>query len=288
MSSSEAGVAEAARRSMSNLTPAERRVARALLAAYPVAGLETVAELARRAGVSGPTVIRFAAKLGYDSYMDFQRVLKDELMARDRSPALQISARPPAGESILARVQASCVNALDRTFRSLSPQDFSTTTELIADRRRPLSAIGGRFTTSIAEYLTGQLEQVRPMVSLVRPGPNGQLPLALDMSRRDVVVAFDIRRYQRETIEFARAARSRGAAIILVTDPWLSPIAEIAQDVLPVAVETVSPFDTLMPALAVADAIVTSVVERIGESAEKRVRDLDLFTEQHTTREPGP
>ena len=57
------GVAERTREAMGSLTASERKVARALLSMYPVAGLGTVAELAERAGVSSPTVVRFVARL---------------------------------------------------------------------------------------------------------------------------------------------------------------------------------------------------------------------------------
>ena len=59
-----ASVAEAIRRGMADCSPAERKVARVLLSSYPSAGFETVAKLAARAGVSGPTVLRFANRLG--------------------------------------------------------------------------------------------------------------------------------------------------------------------------------------------------------------------------------
>jgi DNA-binding MurR/RpiR family transcriptional regulator len=60
-------VAERTRELLGSLSPGERKVARALLAAYPVAGLEAVADLAERAKVSAPTVLRFAGRLGYTS-----------------------------------------------------------------------------------------------------------------------------------------------------------------------------------------------------------------------------
>jgi DNA-binding MurR/RpiR family transcriptional regulator len=95
------------------------------------------------------------------------------------------------------------------------------------------------------------------------------------MAKRDVLVAFDFRRYQRDTIEFARATRSRGASVILVTDPWLSPITEVADFVLPAVVEAVSPFDTLLTAFGIVDILVAAVIDEIGDLAEQRVCYLD-------------
>ena len=61
-------IAESIRQGLARLTPTERKPAMALLANYPVPGLETVAQFARRAGVSGPTILRLVAKLGFASY----------------------------------------------------------------------------------------------------------------------------------------------------------------------------------------------------------------------------
>jgi len=54
------------------LTPAERRVA-AVVADDPEAvAFGTVADVARRAGTSGATVVRLAAKLGFDGFVELQ------------------------------------------------------------------------------------------------------------------------------------------------------------------------------------------------------------------------
>ena len=65
-------VASQVRDVIATLSPSERKVARALLADYPVAGLETVAALAGSAGVSPPTVVRFVARLGFSGHGPIQ------------------------------------------------------------------------------------------------------------------------------------------------------------------------------------------------------------------------
>lgn len=56
---------------MAELSPAERKIARAMLADYPGAGLGSVQMLADRAGVSLPSVVRFARRMGYGGFVDF-------------------------------------------------------------------------------------------------------------------------------------------------------------------------------------------------------------------------
>ena len=64
------------------LTSAEAKIVQVLLADYPMSGLGTATRLARRAGVSDPTVVRLVIKLGYDGFPDFQAKLLAEVEAQ--------------------------------------------------------------------------------------------------------------------------------------------------------------------------------------------------------------
>ena len=62
----------------------------------------------------------------------------------------------------------------------------------------------------------------------------------MDQLRKgDVLVVFDYRRYQADTIESARVAAAQGCAVVVFTDPWLSPAANCARQVLVTSVETI-------------------------------------------------
>ena len=91
-------VADRIREALPNLPRAERRAARTVLAAYPVAGLETVARLAARARVSGPTIIRLVTRLGFEGFPSFQQALLREIDERATSPLLQYQQRSFAAD----------------------------------------------------------------------------------------------------------------------------------------------------------------------------------------------
>jgi DNA-binding MurR/RpiR family transcriptional regulator len=111
-----------------------------------------------------------------------------------------------------------------------------------------------------------------------------RVALAADASRRDVLVVFDYRRYDEATTMLARQVASAGAQVVLLTDPWLSPVAEVADVVLPVRVESLSPFDSLVPALALVEALVAALTERRGEAGRTRV---ERFEAVGTLLDPG-
>ncbi|MFF4776537.1 MurR/RpiR family transcriptional regulator [Microtetraspora fusca] len=268
-------VAERVRRSMEGSSAAERMVARVLLANYPAAGLETAARLAERAGVSAPTVVRFTARLGFQGYRAFQQSLREEIEARRASPLTLSQQVGDAGNSLRVSAGATFRQRLDETFAALADSELDAALEMLADPGRRVALIGGRYSHILAEYLDLHLRLLRPGTRVLDPRPESLAAFCMDIGRRDVVVVFDYRRYQRDIVEFARRARDRGAKIVLFTDPWLSPAADAADIVIPARVEAPSPFDSLVPALALVETVVAGVMARLGKAGEERLRQCD-------------
>jgi DNA-binding MurR/RpiR family transcriptional regulator len=278
-------VPEMIRQRLGELSPSERRVARTLLAGPPTIGLESSARLAQQAGVSGPTVSRFIAELGFASYADFQRALHQEITARMMSPVEfyrrhQVGERP---DDVLAAAARNLGDAVTASVAGLDREEFGAAVSLLAHSGRQVLVTGGWFSQLLAGYLASVLRELRPGVRLVGPSPSERAGAIADIARRDTVAAFDFRRYERDTLEIARAARAAGARILLFTDTWLSPVADVADAVLTAQVCGPSPFESLTPALAVVETLITSVVdaldepgrarfERFGEIAERWVR----------------
>jgi DNA-binding MurR/RpiR family transcriptional regulator len=274
--SPERSVAESLRRA-DGFAPAERRVVRALLADYPLTGLEPLAVVAERAGTSAPTVLRVVGKLGFSGYPPFQRALRAELAARWTAPVDVIHELPERGRvaSVRDAVRAWVTHDLDRL---CAEQDLAAATALLADERRPVWAVGGRFSRVLADYLALQLRLLRRGVHVVPGDPGDRHAALLDVVRRDVVVAFDYRRYQQDTIEFGTRAVDHGARLVLFTDRYLSPLAGVAHVVLTTTAETRSPFAVLSPAMAAVDVVLVGVVDRLGDAPRPRLTRFDALS----------
>ena len=270
-------VGELVRHRLASLSPAERKLARVLLASYPIAGLESVARFAERAGVSPPTVTRFITKLGFKGYPEFQEVLRHEVQARLSSPLERFREEKPGrgADSLLTDALEISQRNLQATVEQLSHHDFEEAVELLCDVRRRVLVLGGRVSAPLARYLAGQLHLLRPGIAMVdaeRSNPAQQL---IDMRKGDVLVVFDYRRYQADTIESARVASTQSCNVVLFTDPWLSPASAFARQVLVTSVETVGPFDSLVGSTAVVEAMVVAVLNRLGPRAQARMQSLD-------------
>lgn len=273
-------IADVIRHKLGDLSPAERKVGRVLLASYPSAGFETIAVLADRAGVSAPTVIRFVNRLGYRGFPDFQTALRAELDERNASPlSLYESAADGRAEegaegdvSLLQRGSRVFSTAVAQTLGELPPHDLEHAIELLSDSKRRITLVGGRFTHLLAQYLGLHLMQLRADIRLL-PTRDVERTAALGaLTRRDVLVVFDYRRYEQDKVTIAQLALEQGGKVILFTDRWLSPVSAHAEVVLPSQVTTPSPYDSLVPTLAVIETVVAGLITALGDDARERMR----------------
>jgi DNA-binding MurR/RpiR family transcriptional regulator len=279
-------IAEMLRQRHGELTPAERKISRLLTAQYPLPGLDTVARLASRAGVSAPTVIRLVEKLGFDGYADFQNALKAELGERLSSPLAMYGDRSqgdPGGiDSVLHRAIDTFSDGIRASLTRVPPGELLAAVNLLADQRRPMVTVGGRFSDVLARCLASHLQEVRPHAFHLPDAPSERAAALLDIGRKSVVVAFDYRRYQWDTTRFGEAAKRQGATLVLFTDPWLSPLASKADIVLQATVAAPSPFDSMVAALALVETVVAALVDRLGEQPRPRLQLFDALTQDVT------
>lgn len=271
-------IAQAIRQSLGRLTATERKPALALLANYPVPGLEPVAQFAKRAGVSGPTILRLVAKLGFSSYPRFQQALRDELELRGQAPLAKIGARPlgqwPSGD-VYSQYGRAIVSNIETSLGEVPRSEFRGTLELLADRSRRISLLGGRFSGSVALQFYLHLRELRPRVQLIGGQTATWVEHLLDFGSKDVLIVFDIRRYQDDVIRFAREAAAQGADIVLFTDQWLSPIAAVARHVFALRTAIPSSWESFGAPSALTEILTACLQAKSWGEAKQRMQRLE-------------
>ena len=255
----------------------ERRAAQALIASYPLVGLKTVAEFSQAAGVSSPTILRFVARIGFANYPEFQSALQDELAAQLQSPASRTVTAPDQGGALSATVETTLEN-IRETFRHVSESQIADIVTLLSNPRSKVLLVGGRFTDPLAGYMAAHLAIVRPNVLHLAGQAGNWRDRLIDVGKRDVLVVFDIRRYQDGLLRFAEAAHARGAQILLFTDQWLSPIARFARHTIAGRTGAPSPWDSSAALFVVAETLVGELSRGLPGSAD-RIREMESLRE---------
>jgi DNA-binding MurR/RpiR family transcriptional regulator len=267
------------RTALPDLTRAERQLATHILSHYPVAALGSITQLAKAALVSTPTVVRLAQKLGYKGYPDFQNSLRAEVETMLVSPLAKHDrwAGGVPDTHILNRFADAVVSNLQATLGQIDHAEFDAAAALLADPARRVFAMGGRITHAMADYFTSLMKVVRPEVTLLSDSSSTWPPALLDMSQGDVLLVFDIRRYENAVLQVAEMAKEQGAEIILITDRWVSPAAAHARHTLCCHIEAPSAWDSNVSLMVLVETLLAEVqglTWKVTETRMKRMEDL--------------
>lgn len=259
------------------LTPAERLLSDVLLRDYPMSGLQSITKLAGAAGVSTPTVIRLARKLGYEGFPEMQAALREEASAQIKKPILKRDGWPQGREDSPAfRSFAEAVfDNLNLTIERLDPATFDAVAKVLADTRRDIFLLGGRITRSNADYFFNHLQIIRPGVTLLSQSPNVWPQYLIDMGPQSVLVLFDIRRYEADLARLASLAKERGVVVLLFTDQWGSPISNTADHVVNALIEVPSSWDSTLAINLIVEALIAAIQTKRQQGARDRIEELE-------------
>jgi len=172
------------------------------------------------------------------------------------------------------------------TLHRLDQKDFDAAAGLLADAGRPVYIAGGRITRSLADYLFNHLQIIRPRVTHLSQSSNVWPQYLVDMDATAVLVLFDIRRYESDLLKLARLAQERGAAIVLLTDQWGSPVGRHADHQFNALIEVPSNWDSTIALMVIVEALIAHVQELRWDDSRARIEELEgMFTQTRLFRD---
>lgn len=265
------------RHSFDQLTQAERKLAIHITRNYPVAALGSITTLARGADVSTPTVVRLVQKLGYRGYPDFQTGIRAEVEERLISPLAKHDRwTGDAPEThILNRFADAVLGNLQATLGQIDHAEFDAAAALLADPGRRVFATGGRITHAMADYFVTHMKVIRPGVALISEMTNGWPTALLDMSPGDVLLAFDIRRYENAVLQLVELAADQGAEVVLITDQWVSPAAQWARHRISAQIEAPSAWDSTVVIQVLVETLLAAIQTLTWDETQARMKRLE-------------
>ncbi|HET9822994.1 MAG TPA: glucokinase [Burkholderiaceae bacterium] len=201
-------------RARPNLSPAERRVADHVLA-HPRSVLnDPVAEIARAAQVSQPTVIRFCRSLGCEGLSDFKLRLASGLTGTVPVTHTQVT-RDDSVLELGSKVLGNTASAVLQVRDHLNRESIDRAIALLRQARRvDCFAVG--YYGSVAQ--DAQYKFLRlGLASGVYIDPRVQAMAAQVLGPGDVAFVISGSGRKEELLHVADAARERGAAVIAIT-----------------------------------------------------------------------
>lgn len=273
-------VAERIRSKFERLTRAERQLANAILENYPVSGLGSITTIAEASDVSTPTVVRMAKKLGFAGFPQLQAALRVELEATLSNPIAKhnLWAENAPDTHILNRFADAVMENMRQTLRQIEPETFNAVAQVLSEPERAVHVVGGRISRSLADYFFTHMQVVRSGLTLVASNSNTWPHYVLNMNEGDVLVVFDVRRYEHDILRLAEMAASRGVILVLFTDQWGSPASKFATYSFHSRIEAPSAWDSSVVTMFIVEAMISAVETLTWDETKDRMKTLeDLF-----------
>jgi DNA-binding MurR/RpiR family transcriptional regulator len=273
------------------LSPSEQRVATTILADVEYAVHASSRDLARRAGVSEPTVTRFSRSVGCRGVREL-KVRLAQAMAVGRiylelPPHVGTDlARPALWRSVFQEIRRA-ITAVEQQLRK---EDVDKAAEAIANCSKLVAfGVGGGSTVAVTEV---EHRFFRLGIAVTHSSdPRLMRMIAATLGSNDIVIAVSTTGSAAEVIEAATVARRYGALIIAVTKPQ-SRLAAIADITLAVHVaeapDALKPTASRYALLAVIDLLAASTAYRKPRESQERMRriKLELMKANGTAKDP--
>lgn len=259
------------------MSKGHRAIANFIFEHYDQAVFMTAAKLGETLGISESTVVRFADRVGYTGYPEFQRAL-EECVKGKLGSIQKMNAR--YGKSTQSEVLASVITAdiekLQHTIENLDPAAFESAVETIlaADT---IYIMGLRSNEPLAEFLHFYLNMIRGGVVLLRTTSVSEtFEQMIRINEKDCFIGISFPRYSMRTLKAMEFASDRNAKVIAVTDSPHSPMSLYSSCNLLARSDMVSIVDSLVAPLSVINALVVALCLRCPQDVK---RNLDMLEE---------
>ena len=269
-------ILEVVRLSRDDLRKSERKVADLVLVEPQKVLAATVAEVAKFADVSQPTVIRFCSAVGCSGFHDFRmRLAQSVALGTPATHSVIHGDDPPL--AVVEKIFEYTMTSLDWARHHLDATALAAAIEALV-KARSVTFFG--FGASAIVALDA--EQKFPLFGVpcrALADSHQQIMAAAMMTKGDVVIAISNTGLSTGIIECARIAREKGATAIALTGTR-SSLSEICD--ISLLVETLDNTDAFTPttsriaALVIIDVLSIAVALRRHEGQLDRMRDMKV------------
>ncbi|HWA37259.1 MAG TPA: MurR/RpiR family transcriptional regulator [Burkholderiales bacterium] len=255
------------------MSPQLQRIAGFALENPQEMALDTVASLARGAGVQPSAMVRFAQALGFAGFSEMQRVFRGRLVERSNSGMRNYRERieafrarqersGPAG--VLSQFVTDGLASLEHLHEQVRPEQLEAAVKVLA-AARTIYVLGHRRSFPVAYYLAYALSQLElPTQLLDTVGGMLREPARL-IGPKDALLVVSFKNYTPDVVEVAQACHARKVPVVAITDNALSPLVRPARVCFQVEANASKPFRMLVAPMCLAQALVVSLGEQISK-----------------------
>lgn len=284
------------RASIPALPPAEQRVAKLVLSDPRTFASMPVGELAERAHVSKPTVVRFCRSVGYDGLADFKRKLAGTVNEGVPFVHRAVDEDDKPGD-IIVKVIDNAVSALLKYRNDAAGHAFERAMAALVDTAKQNGRVefyGVGNSGIVAQDAQHKFFRLGVNAVAMSDG-HVQVMSATMLKAHDCAVVISNSGRSKDLLGVAEIAQRKGATLVVITASG-SPLAQMAQgsgQILlaadhPEDYDRYSPMVSRMLHLMIVDILTTGVALRLGPGMRPVLQEIkrNLRTRRYAPNHP--
>lgn len=241
----------------------------------------TAAKVAKEAGVSEATVVRFAAALGFSGYQAFLMAMREETKGKLNSiKRMEIVSEKVGQEDILKNVLKSDMMQIEKTLGLIDSKEFQKAIDYLVNAKT-VYILALRSSAALANFMGFYFNMLFENVKVISGNSaEGITEKMIRIDENDVVVGISFPRYSASVVRGVQFAKSKAANIIAITDNENSPIVKFSDCCLFAKSEMDSFADSLVAPLSIINAIILAIGYKKKEELEQVFLDIEHEIEQ--------
>jgi DNA-binding MurR/RpiR family transcriptional regulator len=198
---------------LETLSPKQIRLARFFLDNKYFMSFASANQAGEKTGTSAATVVRFAQTLGYEGFSELQEALRAELPSY-LTAVEHIQERleaPLAPDNISQQVFHTDIRNIERTANSLSEDRLNAAIDNILQAKQIL-VVGSGLSAAAVLFLAHSLKVIGFESRAITSEGLSLAAIVSQTGPEDLLIAIDLWRYVRSTVEAVSTAKHYGAA----------------------------------------------------------------------------
>ena len=259
-----------------DLTGAQRRAAKLILQRPEDIAWKSMRRLAGAAGVSPPTMLRLAERLGHGNWEEFRNVCRRDGLdfsfvsrARAFHDKMDDDSQSPSAQTLTAASQGlqALAETLDQEMLDQAAEEMVKADLLVI--------FGMRSSRAVARVLYTATQLFRSRVVLADIAGDTFLDSLAELTRTSTAICIGSRPYSTCSVQALDFAKSTGATTICLSDDRRSLVAKRADIALVAPTGGVSVLPSIVPLTVLAEILVNTALRLAGEEGIKMVEERE-------------
>ena len=267
-------------------SPSQKKIAEYIVQNIDKVVFFTINELASHINVSEATIVRFAYKMGFNSYSEMQKIIRNIFKAQ-LSPVRRINKNIDTENIGIDHILEGSIDLdiyhLKELKKNIPIENLENAIKLLRNANN-IYVTGFRTSYGVAHLCNLLTRQILNNSIFIKSEDECIPESLLSLKKDDVVFAISLPRYTNRVLHILKYANFQKAKIIVITDSYISPVGRLADIVIPCGFKGLTYQNTLVPANAIINLMINVLILSSNKQQRGIIKDRIVKIEEQLSQ----